>query len=140
MEPTVEYNIYKSRFIMGRKKHSRAAAEVCLREESLRRFWSEAIKAIRGSSRSDRDDEIFTSDDMGVCLGLYDINVKHRYRWIEQKGGDSYMGRFEEYAELEEGFEVVSARDEDNDENLPGLVAVLNEYYRKNELKLNNSY
>lgn len=136
MEPTVQYDIYKSRFIRGRKKHSRAAAEVCLREESLRRFWSEAIKAIRGSSRSDRDDEIFTSDDTGVCLGPYDINVKHRYRWIEQKGGDSYMGRFEEYAELEEGFEVVSARDADYDKNLPGLVAVLNEYYRKNELKL----
>lgn len=140
MEPSVENNDYKSRFIRGRRKRSRAAAEVCLREESLRRFWSETIKAIRGSSRSDRDGEIFTSDDLGVCLGPYDMEVKHHYRWIDRKGGDSYMGRWEEYAELEEGFEVVSARDIDYDENLPGLVAVLNEFYRKNELKLNKNY
>lgn len=140
METSVEYDIYKSRFITGRKKHARAAAEVCLRDESLRRFWCEAIRAIRADSREDRDGAIFTSDNLGVCLGPYDVTVKHRYQWIEHRGGDSYMGRWEDYAELVEGFEVVSARDEDNDENLPGLVAVLNEFYRKNQLKLNNDY
>lgn len=140
METPVQYNIYKSRFITGCKKHSRAAAEVCLREESLRRFWCEAIRSIRGSSRSDRDGELFTSNDLDVYLGPYDIEVKHYYQWVNKEGGDIYMGRYEEYAELDEGFEVVSARDEDNEANLPALVAVLNEYYRKNQLKLNNSY
>lgn len=140
METPVQYNTYKSRFITGCKKHSRTAAEVCLREASLWRFWVDAIRAIRGDSLSDTDGEIFTSDYLGVWLGPYDVEVKHRYRWCDRKGGDSYMGRWEDYAELVEGFEVVSARDEDNDENLPGLVAVMNEYYRKNELKLNNYY
>lgn len=136
MEPSVQYNIYKSRFITGCKKHSRAAAEVCLREASLHRFWEDAIRAIRSSPRSDRDGEIFTGDDMGVFLGPYDIDVKHRYQWSDRKGGDSYMGQWENSPELAESFEVVSARDEDNDANLPGLVAVLNAFYRKNELKL----
>lgn len=136
MEPSVQYNIYKSRFITGRKKHSRAAAEVCLREASLRRFWEDAIRAIRSSPRGDRDGEIFTGDDLEVCLGPYDIDVKHRYQWSDRKGGDSYMGRFEDYAELEESFEVVAARDEDNEANLPGLVAVLNAFYRKNQFRL----
>lgn len=140
MEPTVQYNDYKSRFITGCKKHSRTAAEVCLRDESLRRFWVDAIRAIRGDLLSETDGEIFTSDYLGVWLGPYDVEVKHRYQWSDREGGDSHMGRWEDYAELDEGFEVVSARDADYDENLPGLVAVLNEYYRKNQLKLNNNY
>lgn len=136
MEPAVEYNIYKSRFITGQKRPRRTVAEVCLREESLRQFWMNAIKAIRNNSRSDVDGETFTSDDLGVYLGPYDVEVKHRYMWHDQKGGDSYMGFCEEYADLEESFEVVSARDPDYDENLSGLVEVLNRFYEKNKLRL----
>lgn len=134
----VQYDRCKSRFIEGLNEKSRAAAEVCLRDASLRRFWAGVIRAIRGSSRGDRDGEIFTSDELEVCLGPYDVEVKHRCRWIERTGGDSYMGRFEEYAELEEDFEVVAAREGDRDGNLPELAAVLDAYYRNNRLRLHN--
>lgn len=136
METSGQYNIYKSRFITGQKRHSRAVAEVCLRDETMRQFWQNVIKAIRTDSLGEIDGEVFTSDNLGIYLGPYNIEVKHNYRWIDQKGGDSYMGIWEEYAELEERFEVISARDEDYDESLPGLVAVLNGFYEKNKLRL----
>lgn len=130
---------YRSRFIAGRKKHARAAAEVCLRDESLRRFWREAIKAIRGSSRSDRDGEIFTSADLDVYLGPWDVDVKHRYQWIEKAGGDSYMGRVEPYGELIESYQVTAAYDAEYDKKLTGLPAVLNAFYEAHKTKLHNT-
>lgn len=136
MEPAVEYDIYKSRFITGQKRRSRAAAEVCLRDETMRRFWTETIRAVKADPRCETDGAVFTSEDLDVYLGPYDVVVRHRYRWIERQGGDSYMGFCEAYADLEESFEVVSARDVDYDEGLPGLVAVLNRFYEKNKLKL----
>ena len=136
MESAVDYNIYKSRFITGQKRHPRAVAEVCLKDETLRQFWQNVIRAVRNDSLGEIDGEVFTSDYLGVCLGPYDVEVKHIYRWIEKRGGDSYMGFCEEYADLEEGFEVVSARDADYDENLPGLVTALNGFYAKNKLRL----
>ena len=136
MEPAVDYNIYKSRFITGQKRRSRAVAEVCLRDETMRLFWLETIKAVKADARCEIDGDIFTSEDLDVYLGPYDVEVKHHYRWVDKKGGDSYMGFCEEYADLEEDFEVVSARDADYDENLPGLVAALNGFYAKNKLRL----
>lgn len=136
MESAVDYNIYKSRFITGQKRHPRAVAEVCLKDEALRQFWQNVIRAVRNDSLGEIDGEVFTSDYMGVCLGPYDVEVKHIYKWTEKRGGDSYMGFCEEYADLEDSFEVVSARDADYDENLPGLVAALNGFYAKNKLRL----
>lgn len=136
MEPAVNYNIYKSRFITGKKRRSRAVADVCLRDETMRRFWIDTIKAVKSDSRCEIDGEVFTSEDLDVYLWPYDVEVKHHYRWVDKKGGDSYMGICEEYADLEEDFEVVSARDVDYDENLPGLVAALNGFYAKNKLRL----
>ena len=136
MEPAVDYNIYKSRFITGQKRRSHAVAEVCLRDETIRQFWQNVIRAVRNDSLGEIDGEVFTSDYMDVYLGPYDVEVKHRCRWADKKGGDGYMGIWETYSELEESFEVVSARDEDNDTNLPGLVAVLNRFYESNKLRL----
>lgn len=136
MEPAVDYNIYKSRFITGRESHSRAVAEVCLRDETMRQFWQNVIRAVRNDSRCEIDGEIFTSEDLDVYLGPYDVEVKHHYRWIDKQGGDRYMGIWEACAELDEDFEIVSARDVDYDENLPGLVAALNRFYEKNKLRL----
>ena len=136
MEPAVDYNIYKSRFITGQKRRSRAVAEVCLRDETMRLFWLETIKAVKADARCEIDGDIFTSEDLEVYLGPYDVEVKHHYRWVDKKGGDSYMGVWEEYADLDEGFEIVSARDVDYDENLPGLVDALNRFYEKNKLRL----
>ena len=136
MEPAVDYNIYKSRFITGQKRPSRAVAEVCLRDETLRQFWQNAIRAIRNDPLGEIDGEVFTSDYLGVYLGPYDVEVKHHYRWIDKQGGDSYMDIWEECAELEESFEVVSARDVDYDVTLPGLVAAINRFYEKNKLRL----
>lgn len=132
MEPAVDYNIYKSRFITGKKRHSRTVVEVCLRDETLRQFWQNAIRAVRNDPLGEIDGEVFTSDYLGVCLGPYDVEVKHHYRWIDKQGGDS----FEEYADLEESFEVVSARDVDYDVTLPGLVAAMNRFYEENKLRL----
>lgn len=136
MESAVDYNIYKSRFITGKKRRSRAVAEVCLRGGTMRRFWIDTIKAVKADSRCEIDGEVFTSEDLDVYLRPYDMEVKHHYKWTEKRGGDSYMGFCEEYADLEEDFEVVSARDADYDENLPGLVAALNGFYAKNKLRL----
>ena len=125
-----------SEHITGRKRRFRAVAEVCLRDETMRRFWIDTIRAVNADSRCEIDGEVFTSEDLDVYLGPYDMEVKHIYKWTENRGGDSYMGFCEGYADLEESFEVVSARDADYGENLPGLVAALNRFYAKNKLRL----
>lgn len=130
------YSIYRSEFIKVHRHVLRSTAETCLKKETLHRFWADAIKSINKDSHCDEDGKIYTSEDMEVYLGPWDIKIKHHYKWIEKLGGDSFMGHWEEYAELDEGFEVVSARDEDYNENLPGLVGVLNAFYRENKSKL----
>lgn len=130
---------YRSRFITGRKKHARAAAEVCLRESSLESFWRGVIRAVQNDPRADTDGAIFTSADLDVYLGPCDVDVKHCYQWIEKAGGDSYAGRVESYGELIESYEVIAAYDAEYDEKLTGLPAVLNAFYEVHKTKLHNT-
>lgn len=129
---------YRSRFIAGQPQ-ARAAAEVCLRESSLESFWRGVIRAVQNDPRADTDGAIFTSADLDVYLGPWDVDVKHRYQWIEHRGGDSYAGRVESYGELIESYEVIAAYDAEYDEKLPGLPAVLNAFYEAHKTKLHNT-
>ena len=132
-----EYGIYRSEFIKGQRSVLRQTAEFCLKDKSLLEFWRSAVRAIRDDRmRNDKDGELFTSEEMDVFLGPWSIDIRHKYKWTEKPGGDTYMGFSEPYAELEESFEVVGAYDVDSDESLPGIVYVLNAYYKNNQQEI----
>lgn len=133
-QPAESLGYYPSEYITGRSRStSKIPAAVCLKESVIAVFWRQAVKAIDGMSDSDRDGVVYTSDEIGVFLGPWDIDIRHNYKWTEKRGGDSYMGIWEPYAELEESFEVVGAHDYDNDVELHGVVRLLNQYYKDHE-------
>lgn len=133
-QPAESLGYYPSECITGRSRStSKIPAAVCLKESVIAEFWREAVRAIDRKSDSDKDGVIYTSDEIGVFLGPWDIDIRHNCKWTDKRGGDSYMGIWEPYAELEESFEVVGAYDCDNDVELHGLVRVLNQYYKDHE-------
>lgn len=137
MDATITENLgyYPSEFITGRVEHKgpRTAGEVCFREATISAFWKSLVKAVAARTDSDQDGRVYTSEELEVYFGLWDVKVRHTYRWIEKAGGDTYMGFSEPYAELVEGFEIVGAYDFENHTSLPGTVYVLNEYYKRHE-------
>lgn len=125
---------YPSKYITGRSRPtSKIPAAVCLKESVIAEFWREAVRAIDRKSDSDVDGVVYTSDEIGVFLGPWDIDIRHDYKWTEKRGGYTYMGIWEPYAELSESFEVVGAYDYDNDVELHGVVRLLNQYYKDHE-------
>lgn len=139
-QPVESLGYYPNEFITGRVEHKgpRTAGEVCFREATIAAFWKAAVKAISARTDSDVDGVVYTSDEIGVFLGPWDVEIRHTYRWIEKAGGDTYMGIAEPYAELVESFEIVGAHDYENDIELHGLVRVLNDYYKNHENEILN--
>jgi hypothetical protein len=134
IQPAESLGYYPSEYITGRESNiPRSTAEVCLKPEFIGQFWREAVKAIDKKSDSDQDGVIYSSDEIGVFLGPWDIDIRHNCKRTEKRGGDSYMGIWESYSELEESFEVVGAHDYDNDVELHGVVHLLNRYYKDHE-------
>ena len=133
-QPAESLGYYPSEYITGRDSGiPRSTAEFCFKEETIAEFWRQAVKAIDQMSDSDKDGVIYTSDGIGVFLGPWDIDIRHNYKWTEKRGGYTYMGIWEPYAELAESFEVVGAHDYDNDVELHGVVRLLNQYYKDHE-------
>lgn len=133
-QPVESLGYYPREYITGRSKSSsNTPAAVCLKESVIAEFWREAVRAIDRKSDSDVDGVVYTSDVIGVFLGPFDIDIRHDYKWTEKRGGYTYMGIWEPYAELSESFEVVGAHDYENDIELHGLVRVLNDYYKNHE-------
>lgn len=133
-QPAESLGCYPSEYITGRESNIlRSTAEFCLKERTIEEFWRNAVKAIDQMSDSDKDGVVYTSDGIGVFLGPFDIDIRHDYKWTEKRGGYTYMGIWEPYAELEESFEVVGAHDYDNDVELHGVVRLLNQYYKDHE-------
>lgn len=138
-QPAESLGCYPSEYITGRESNiPRSTAEFCLKEQTIAEFWRQAVKAIDGMSDSDRDGVIYTSDGIGVFLGPWDIDIRHNCKWTEKRGGYTYMGIWEPYAELSESFEVVGAHDYDNDVELHGVVRLLNQYYKDHENEILN--
>lgn len=138
-QPAESLGCYPSEYITGRESNiPRSTAEFCLKEETIAEFWRQAVKAIDGMSDSDRDGVIYTSDGIGVFLGPWDIDIRHNCKWTEKRGGYTYMGIWEPYAELSESFEVVGAHDYDYDVELHGVVRLLNQYYKDHENEILN--
>lgn len=138
-QPAESLGYYPSEYITGRSKSSsNTPAAVCLKESVIAEFWREAVRAIDRKSDSDCDGVVYTSDVIGVFLGPWDIDIRHDYKWTEKRGGYTYMGIWEPYAEVSESFEVVGAHDYENDVELHGLVRVLNDYYKDHETILLN--
>lgn len=137
MEATIAENlgIYPSEFITGHVEHKgpRTAGEFCFREATIAAFWEAAVKAISARTDSDRDGRVYTSEELEVYFGPWDVEIRHTYRWVDKPGGDTYMGIAEPYAELVESFEIVGAHDFENHTTLPGTIYTLNEYYKKHE-------
>ena len=131
---STDYVDIPSRSINGMTpKSDKRNVDICLREESIREFWIAAIRAIQSDMYGDVDGRVYASIDIDVYLGPYDVTIRHNYKWEAQRGGDSYCGIWEPYAELEESFEVVGAHDYDNDVELHGVVRLLNQYYKDHE-------
>lgn len=138
-QPAESLGYYPSEYITGRSRStSKIPAAVCLKERTIEEFWRQAVKAIDGMSDSDKDGVIYTSDGIGVFLGPWDIDIRHNCKWTEKRGGDTYMGLWEPYAELSESFEVVGAHDYDNDVELHEVVRLLNQYYKDHENEILN--
>lgn len=138
-QPAESLGYYPSEYITGRESNiPRSTAEFCLKEQTIAEFWRNAVKAIDQMSDSDVDGIVYTSDGIGVFLGPWDIDIRHDYKWTEKRGGYTYMGIWEPYAELEESFEVVGAYDCDNDVELHGVVRILNQYYKDHENEILN--
>lgn len=142
MEATIAENLgyYPSEFITGqaKRKEPRTAGEVCFREATIAAFWRAAVKAISARTDGDQDGRIYTSEELDVYFGPWDVEVRHTYRWIEKPGGDTFMGISEPDAELVERFEIVGAHDFENNTTLPGTIYTLNEYYKKHENEILN--
>lgn len=138
-QPAESLGYYPSEYITGRSRStSKIPAAVCLKEQTIEEFWRQAVKAIDQMSDSDKDGVVYTSDGIGVFLGPWDIDIRHDYKWTEKRGGYTYMGIWEPYAELSESFEVVGAHDYDNDVELHGVVRLLNQYYKDHENEILN--
>lgn len=118
--------------------HNRHNIEVCFRESCLLAFWVDFIKAVRADMYGDEDGRVYASIDIDVYLGPYDITIRHNYKWEEQRGGDSYCGIWEPYEVLHESFEATGAFDYDSNQSLPGVVYVLNKYYKEHEIEIFN--
>lgn len=139
IQPAESLGCYPSEYITGRESNiPRSTAEFCLKEQTIEEFWRNAVKAIDQMSDSDKDGVVYTSDGIGVFLGPWDIDIRHDYKWTEKRGGYTYMGIWEPYAELSESFEVVGAHDYDNDVELHGVVRLLNQYYKDHEIEILN--
>ena len=136
-QPAESLGYYPSEYITGRESNiPRSTAEFCLKERTIEEFWRNAVKAIDQMSDSDKDGVVYTSDGIGVFLGPWNIVIRHDYKWTEKRGGYTYMGIWEPYAELSESFEVVGAHDYDNDVELHGVVRLLNQYYKDHEIEI----
>ena len=138
-QPAESLGYYPSEYITGRSRStSKIPAAVCLKESVIAEFWREAVRAIDRKSDSDRDGRVYTSEELEVYFGPWDVEIRHTYRWIEKAGGDTYMGFSEPYAELVESFEIVGAHDFENHTTPPGTIYTLNEYYKKHENEILN--
>lgn len=122
-----QYGIYPSQHIRGVRPVSRKMDEFCLRENSLDLFFQEARKQVERSSRGDIDGEEYEN-----YLGSWKITFKHHYQVHDEQGGDNYCGVFETYPGVDrDELEVIGAFDEKYDQELPGLVCKLNEFYKR---------
>lgn len=120
------------------QKVDKRNADICLRDNCLLHFWVDFIKAVRADMYGDVDGRVYASIDIDVYLGPYDVTIRHNYKWEAQRGGDSYCGIWEPYKVLHESFEATGAFDYDSNQSLPGVVYVLNKYYKEHETEIFN--
>ena len=134
-QPVESLGYYPSEYITGRSRStSKIPAAVCLKESAIAEFWREAVRAIDSKSDSDVDGVVYTSDEIGVFLRPWDIDIRHRIESICEQRYDIDFGAFETvHVRDNESFEVVGAHDYENDIELHGLVRVLNDYYKNHE-------
>lgn len=134
-QPAESLGYYPSEYITGRSRStSKIPAAVCLKESVIAEFWREAVRAIDRKSDSDVDGVVYTSDEIGVFLGPWDIDIRHRIESIYEQRYDVDFGAFETvHVRDNESFEVVGAYDCDCNEILPGVKYLLNRYYKEHE-------
>lgn len=134
----VEYGIYRSQFINGRHRVLKQTAEFCVKDETILDFWRSAVKSIRNDRlRNDMDGELFTSEELDVFLGPWSIDIRHRVEADVERRYDVNFGEYETVCTgVKESFEVVGAYDVDNDENMPGLVCLLNYFYKNHQREI----
>ena len=134
----VKYGIYRSEFIKGQRSVLRQTAEFCLKDETILEFWRSAVRAIRDDRmRNDKDGEVFTSEELDVFLGPWSIDIRHRVEADEERRYDVNFGEYETvYVPDDESFEVVGAYDADSDQKLPGVIYLLNAFYKSHKREI----
>lgn len=137
-QPVESLGYYPSEYITGRESNiPRSTAEFCLKEHTIAEFWREAVKAIDQMSDSDKDGVVYTSDGIDVFLGPWYIDIKHHIKWKEERRYDVNFGQYETvYVSDDESFEVVGAYDADSDQNLPGVIYLLNAFYKSHKREI----
>lgn len=132
-----EYGIYRSEFINGHRDVPSKTTETCLSDSMVLSFWRSAVQAIRDDMRGSDDGELFTSEELDVFLGPWSIDIRHRVEADVERRYDVNFGEYETVCTgVKESFEVVGAYDVDNDENLPGLVCLLNSFYKNHQREI----
>lgn len=120
--PDETYGYYPSEFIVGRHNSvPHKVAEICFREAIMLEFWRSVISFISQSTSGNLDGQVYTSDQMDVFLGPYDVKIVHQC---------NRCGK--------ERFEVTEVHDFGVEGNLPGAVYKLNRFYNHHENTLLN--
>ena len=74
---------------------------------------------------------------MDVFLGPWDIDIRHHIETEAERRYDVNFGEYETvHVRDNESFEVVGAYDMDNDMNLPGIIYLLNDFYKKHQREI----
>lgn len=133
-----EYGIYRSEFIKGQRSVLRQTAEFCLKDETILEFWRSVVRAIRDDRmRNDKDGEVFSSEETDVFLGPWSIDIRHHIEYAFERRYDVGLGIYENISYVSyESFEAVEAYDVDNDESLPGIVYLLNAFYKTHKREI----
>lgn len=136
--PDETYGYYPSEFIVGRHNSvPHKVAEICFREAMMLEFWRSVISFISQSTSGNLDGQVYTSDQMDVFLGPWDIDIRHHIETEAERRYDVNFGEYETvHVRDNESFEVVGAYDMDNDMNLPGIIYLLNDFYKKHQREI----
>ena len=104
--------------------------EFSLSDYAKRLIFDSFRKMIGADSRGDMDGERYELE-----WGSYHITAVHHYEACEKRGGDSYMGFCDTYAEVaRDSIEIVEVWDTVYGCNRPTLPGIMNKFYERKKL------
>lgn len=123
-----EYHDIPSEHITGQRSPFSQRART-LMDVDLKLIYRAIREAIQKDLRGDEDKRVYT-----VAYKIYDIKAIHHYEVREERGGDSYMGIYETYSEVDrDTIEIIEVKDIDGGIHA-GQLRRLKEYGERNNL------